>query len=241
MVYRSTLLAMRRDRIGPGASLQNARRLIRVLGVVLLVACGAPLGKAQEKQSGSAMAPEAAFAFSDFDGDRRPDLAVGQPGRSDRSFTDYWVQLKLTTAGIQSIRVVGPTGGLQVAARDVNGDDVPDLVLTTTWRNQPVAILLNDGAGGFSRVDPNVLPGAFSNSETSWSNSAARERILLAAVTQYRAGFVPAVLRVPYLRASAKFRPRGQLVCLLNSAPASHAGRAPPLISPRSKTQILIR
>src|SRR5277367_4435524 len=92
-------------------------------------------------------------AVGDFDGDLRPDLADVQTGRGDFFRTEYWIQLQLSAAGRQTILVVAPAGGLQIAARDVNGDHALDLVLTTAWLKQPVAILLNDGHGVFSQVD----------------------------------------------------------------------------------------
>ena len=91
------------------------------------------------------------FAISDFDGDLQPDLASIQAGRNNSGETDYWIQVHLSTAGRQSIRVVAPSGGLQIEARDVNGDHAIDLVISTAGRREPVAILLNDGHGTFSR------------------------------------------------------------------------------------------
>lgn len=111
------------------------------------------------------------FAIADLDGDLRPDLVAVRTGTGDVLRTDYWIQLQLSTAGRQSILVVAPAGGLQVAARDVNGDHAPDLVVTTTWLNQPVAVFLNDGHGGFSRVDPGAFPKAFAESKTCWSSA----------------------------------------------------------------------
>src|SRR5271170_3994083 len=64
--------------------------------------------------------------------------------------TNYSVQLHLSSVGQHSIQLVAPAGGLQIEARDVNGDDAIDLVLTTAWLKQPVAIFLNDGHGSFS-------------------------------------------------------------------------------------------
>jgi hypothetical protein len=224
MVNRSTTLAIFGKRHGLGVS---SARTVWVLVLALLLALSAHRGQGQVRP-GPGVAPGTAFAFSDFDGDLRPDLAVVQAGRSDRSFTDYWVQLKLTTAGMQSIRIVGPTGGLQVLARDVNGDDVPDLVLTTLWRNQPVAILLNDGTGGFSRVDPSVFPGAFSPFETGCSGPLRQEETPLVALTPHRAGFSPLVARLPYLGGSGQFLPRGELAVLRNSHRPARTGRAPP-------------
>src|SRR6202043_727763 len=92
------------------------------------------------------------FSIGDFDGDSNPDLASVQAGQSDLTRTDYWVQLQLSVRGRQSFQIVAPIGGLQIVSRDVNGDHALDLVLTTTWLRRPVAILLNDGHGNFSRV-----------------------------------------------------------------------------------------
>lgn len=111
------------------------------------------------------------FAVADFDGDLRPDLASVQSGVNQSGSTNYSIQLRLSAAGRQSIQLVAPTGGLFIEARDVNGDNAVDLVLTTAWFRQPVAIYLNDGHGGFSRASPNAFPGAFSGSKTNWTST----------------------------------------------------------------------
>ena len=112
------------------------------------------------------------FAIADFDGDLRPDFASVQTGQSDSSHTEYWVQLQLTTTGQQSFQVVASIGGLQITARDVNGDHAVDLVLTNALLGQPVAILLNDGHGSFLRAEPAAFPGAFTASNTSLASKA---------------------------------------------------------------------
>src|SRR5579863_1823099 len=140
------------------------------------------------------------FAIGDLDGDLRPDLANIQTGRSDVSQTDYWIQLQLTAAERQTILVVGPTGGLQIVARDVNGDNALDLVLTTAWLKEPVAILLNDGHGVFSRVDPRAFPGAFQEPETNWRVPAEPVLNVVGIPLQPRAGQLSAGVRLPYPR-----------------------------------------
>lgn len=172
--------------------------------------------------------PDVSFAFSDFDGDRRPDLAVVQSGRSDLSLTDYWVQLQLSGEGSEAIRVVGPTGGLRIDARDVNGDQVPDLVLTTTWRNQPVAILLNDGHGNFSRVDPSAHPEAFNAATTSWTSPGSPDRELLVVPSQSRSGARPAPVRLELPDFTFCAARRSDQGFLLHGDLAAHSGRAPP-------------
>jgi hypothetical protein len=114
----------------------------------------------------SSVGPGPQFAIADFDGDVRPDLASIQAGPNGS--TTYWIHLQLSGAGQQSIRLVGPAGGLLIEARDVNGDHAVDLVLATAWLRQPVAIFLNDGHGNFSRAEPTEFPGAFSESKTNW-------------------------------------------------------------------------
>jgi hypothetical protein len=115
--------------------------------------------------------PSQSFSVADFDGDSKPDLASVQYGTSDSTRTAYRIQLHLSAAGSQFFQITAPIGGLQIVSRDVNGDNALDLVLTTTWLRQPVAILLNDGHGSFTRVDPDAFPEAFSESGTTWSST----------------------------------------------------------------------
>jgi len=174
------------------------------------------------------VSPDAPFAFSDFDGDLHPDLAVVQAGRSDLSLTDYWVQFHLTAVGSHSIRVVAPTGGLQIAARDVNGDHAPDLVLTTSWRKLPVAILLNDGHGGFSLIDPAAYPEAFRGSKTSWICSAPPDLDRFGVPSQSPTGACPAAARLPYFDSAARATRPSESRFHLARGLTPHLGRAPP-------------
>ena len=111
--------------------------------------------------------PGLTFAIADFDGDHRLDEASVQTGRSAAGDSDYWIQFQCSTAGRQYIRLVAPAGGLLIEARDVNGDHTVDLVFTSAWFRQPVAVLLNDGHGRFLRAEPGAFPGAFRESHTS--------------------------------------------------------------------------
>jgi hypothetical protein len=78
---------------------------------------------------------------------------------------------------------MAPTGGLQLTSRDVNGDHFVDVVVTTAWTNQPIAVLLNDGRGNFSPSNPAAFPGAFSAS-----------RNFLASTTDEISDATPALL-----------------------------------------------
>ncbi len=109
------------------------------------------------------------FAIADFDGDRRPDIATVHVGQSSSWETHYWIAFQLSGGSRQTLGITAPTGGLQITSRDVNGDDFLDVIVTTAWANQPVAVLLNDGQGNFRASSPSAFPGAFATSEKSWA------------------------------------------------------------------------
>jgi hypothetical protein len=202
----------------------------RVFGLLLLAGVLAG-GTAGAEVPGSPASPAgacAAFAAADFDGDLRPDLVGVRVGRSDAWRTDYWIQFQLSAAGQQTIVVAAPSGGLQIAVRDVNGDKAPDLVVTTTWLKQPVAILLNDGHGNFSRVDPAAFPEAFNEPETSWGSCSDQAREAVGVPPQPRPGICPVMERMARAgRQTESIRPSNPGLPL-NSFFISHLGRAPP-------------
>jgi len=169
-----------------------------------------------------------AFAIADFDGDLRPDVADVQIGRSDASSTDYWIQLQLSAAGRHRILVVAPSGGLQIAARDVNGDHALDLVVTAAGRSEPVAVFLNDGHGSFSRVDPADFPEAFREFEASWGSSSRYATDALGTPPQPRTGTCPAAARRSQAGSHEGVISPSQSGYLRGPLLDSHAGRAPP-------------
>lgn len=163
----------------PGDRHPARRRVIRSMLLLLLlgiVGSSAAANPDIQKVPVNSVGPGQPFAIADLDGDVRPDLATIQAGSNTSGTTDYWVQLRLTTASWRSIRLVAPAGGLWVEARDVNGDHAVDLVFSTAWFRRPVAILLNDGHGSFSRVEPATFPQAFDECKTNWS-SASKQAI----------------------------------------------------------------
>jgi hypothetical protein len=108
------------------------------------------------------------FAIEDFDGDSRPDIATVVEGRSGSADNHYRIRFQLSSGRSQNIDLTAPVGGLDINSRDVNGDDFLDLVVTTAGSNRPVAVLLNDGAGNFTALDPSAFPGAFLKSSNFW-------------------------------------------------------------------------
>jgi len=209
-----------------------ARRHLLFAAPVLLLLLGLVGGSARADTrnpgtvSGGASAQ---FAIEDFDGDLRPDVASIQAGQSGFSRTDYWIQLQLSAAGRQFIRVVGPAGGLAIEARDVNGDRAIDLVLVTAWHRQPVAILLNDGRGGFSRVEPTAFPEAFGEPASDWVSACGVAIDAVGVAPQSRAGISADTRAGPHAGTQADSIPRLCAGFLLDAFVVSHAGRAPPV------------
>jgi hypothetical protein len=175
----------------------------------------------------ASLGPNLSFSVADLDGDSRPDLASVQAGKSDSLRTDYWIQLQLSAAERQTFRIVASMGGLQIASRDVNGDHALDLVLTT-WLGQPVAILLNDGHGTFSRVDPDAFPEAFSESKPSWGSTTDRAIDAVAVPPQSREDICSETGLFLPVRSQSRFAATSDLRFGIGPFLISHLGRAPP-------------
>jgi hypothetical protein len=175
------------------------------------------------------------FAIADFDGDLRPDFASVQAEPSGSGGTTYWIQLQLSTFGRQSIRVVAPTGGLTIEARDINnGNHFIDLVLYTAWFKQPVAILLNDGHGRFSKVEPKAFPEAFNDPTSNGLSAPDQVTDVVGGLPLFRSIFCSEARNLLH---------RGLLAGLVSPSNdgflvipflTSHAGRAPPSEVPHS-------
>ena len=203
------------------------------LPVILLAGTIAGTAAAADapRPSTVSIGPGLQFAVADFDGDHRPDLVGVQSGQSGVSRTNYWIQLQLSASGRQTILLVAPAGGLQIAARDVNGDQIPDLILTTTWLRQPVAIFINDGHGTFTRVAPGAFPEAFREPQSNWGSTNTRIPDSLGVPPSSPAGSHEVTARslhaVPQTGAIAQssqgFRPSPFIITSPGRAPPSEA------------------
>lgn len=111
------------------------------------------------------------FAIGDFDGDRVPDLAtVDVQSGGTHGDKLYSIRFTLTSGEAQVFGVNAPAGGLQLVARDVNGDNALDLLIRTTWQHRAIAVLLNDGHGNFTLSQPELFPVAAREDQNRWSS-----------------------------------------------------------------------
>jgi hypothetical protein len=216
-------------RRGPGFLSRGFQGKLAHLALLLaLIASSARSAEPQTRQL-TASEPGLKFAIADLDGDLRPDLAYVETGRSNVSLTDYWIRLQITAGQAQSILIVAPTGGLQIVARDVNGDQAPDLVLTTAWLRQPVAILLNNGHGVFSQADPKAFPSAFCESRgTRWDSSTGQAPAIIGYPPQSRLWGLWAGVRLPAPRSLDDTVPGADCGFVRSRFCTSHLARAPP-------------
>ena len=166
---------IRRPRPGPGLTKRGVSILPRLCLFFLFCSVGLACAAATPQRLPLPLPVgkmAANFAIADFDGDQRADLATVQASGVTSSQSQYWIRFQLSTGERQSFGIAAPAGGLELSARDVNGDDVPDVIVSTSWLNRPVAILLNNGHGRFALVDPAEFPNVVWNSEDSGSLNA---------------------------------------------------------------------
>ncbi len=97
------------------------------------------------------------FVIADFDGDHKPDFATVNIDQSFIHETNYSIHFELSQGLELQIGLTAPSGGLQLITRDVNGDDILDLVVRTAFDSNLVAVLLNDGHGRFTLAKPEVF------------------------------------------------------------------------------------
>jgi hypothetical protein len=167
------------------------------------------------------------FAIADFDGDSQPDLATVELGQVSASRAKYWILFKMSAGAQQFIGITAPVGGIEIAPRDVNGDSSLDLIVTTAWLNQPVAVLLNDGHGNFTLRDPVAFPATVWSYETSLYPGNVETRDVAAVFTRLPGDFEnnQRVSEVPQTSGRPSFELSHDLAF---SVAIAVLGRAPP-------------
>jgi hypothetical protein len=207
-----------------------------ILWAFLLVSVFGFAGPARAQSSDTprspvtSIGPSLQFAIADFDGDRRPDIAYVQAGQGAAGNNSYCVDFRLSSRGRSCFWIFAPSGGLIVEARDVNGDHAVDLVVSTAWFRQPVAVLLNDGHGTFTAATAAAFPRAFQRASGGTFSSHQRFANSLGALTQSRLG-VCTELPLSHPLSQTRFCLRLIWATVLPSSFLSRRGRAPPILS----------
>ena len=169
------------------------------------------------------------FAIADFDGDNRPDVATVETGLIGTSHARYWIGFRMSAGARQTIGVNAPVGGLEIASRDVNGDNIIDLVVSTAWLKSPVAVLVNDGHGNFTIRDPAAFSSALIHpNRTLNSPSYQNPDKSLALSARSSDDFVATEQAAAIRTASEKISTRNSLRSAVPLVVHS-SGRAPPL------------
>jgi hypothetical protein len=151
-----------------------SRKALLILCFAAGVACRADAaGTSTQNSPASSPGFDSSFAIADFDGDRKPDLATVELQTSSSSrITLYSIRLQLATGAAQVFGVTAPAGGLQIMARDVNGDSAMDVLVTSGLQHKQVAVLLNDGHGKFTLADGSAFPAAIRENSSRWNCGA---------------------------------------------------------------------
>jgi hypothetical protein len=125
-------------------------RLLLVFAALGLTASAQPLTRGTPP-------PSRLSAVADVDGDRSPDLvsltvwfARGAAAPGDLDVSPFRASVPLAGATFQS--------GLLLHLRDVDADRDVDLVLTSLFSRETLAVWLNDGSGNFARTDAARFP-----------------------------------------------------------------------------------
>lgn len=148
--------------------------------LVAVFAALAPAGL-QAAQSPALPAPYetyggTAWTVADFDGDGNPDILTARTELASGGFR-HRIEIHLSAGAgrVISFAVDGLQPGIQVAARDVNGDHDVDLVVTTAVSHQTVGVWINSGVGEFSRgreANPGPPPAQLRASDGLTQSSA---------------------------------------------------------------------
>jgi hypothetical protein len=147
-------------------------------------------------------------------------------------YTRYTLNLELDMGGEQSVVVMAPPGGLELAVRDMTGDKVQnDVVVTPALLHWPLTVLVNDGHNHFTVAISAKSP----DSSASDQGQASRTRGFVDISALVSAGFEPHALTD---RGELPLRPRQSrlLSSIITAATPLHAiasdsGRAPPSLA----------
>ena len=211
-----------------------ARRMILLpaaLRVCSLVLVGSFFGSipAQASNVSSPVIGHAfTFAIDDFDMDGRPNLATVEPVSNSPSLTIYRIQVQLGDGGRQSTEILAPSGGLRLTAHDVDGNSIPDLIVSLAWREGSFAVLLNDGHASFSLADPSSFPRVSGESGETLNGKSPPQTDTVATPSKLPVGDLSGLQYLLHRTSDTSSIPRANFATLSSLLLESLLGRAPP-------------
>ncbi len=133
------------------------------------------------------------WAVADFDGDQRPDLASTEAKASRGQEGLYRVTLRLSAGATEAGFDIHWSGraGLNISARDVDGDHDLDLVITAGIFRQPVGIWINDGKGTFTEADVSLYPKSLWREPPAVGSDNGPSKSLHTVLPKFRSGLAP--------------------------------------------------
>jgi hypothetical protein len=157
------------------------------------------------------------WTVADFDGDGRPDILTARPEVAVHGFRhQVRIQLSSGAGRVVSFAVDGVAPGIpgiQVSARDIDGDRDVDLVFTTVASHEAVGVWINDGSGRFARGS--------SAAADAWPGT-------LDAASDLTAPGIPAALAfLPRPPSASLAPPSGLLHSIAGRRSLQYAGQAP--------------
>jgi len=122
----------------------------------LAISAGAALG-----HTSYALPSDRSLVFADLDGDKRADTVDVRLQSSGPAGLTYALNFTVSgsSAGTSKLIVV-KRWGIDVIPRDVDGDHDLDLVIESLATHEAVAVLVNDGNGGFAAAEASLFPSA---------------------------------------------------------------------------------
>jgi hypothetical protein len=91
------------------------------------------------------------LATADFDNDHRPDGAVLLDSGPFHSGNSFRIELHLSASVDSDLTFESTEKALSIAARDVNQDGSPDVIVEQALTHRRLYVWLNDGHGGFRK------------------------------------------------------------------------------------------
>src|SRR5262245_30188612 len=143
------------------SGLGTSRRIFSWGTLVLFLGAGTFARTATAAQPAASLTP---WISADFDGDHQPDLASAGAFHSEGRGFAQEISLRFRTFQTGTFLVRTPAIAYGLVARDVDGDSDWDLVVEDL-SHEPIAVLVNDGAGHFHQASLEQFHGLFHHRE----------------------------------------------------------------------------